>query len=156
MNVDKFTTYLREAGAEILAPTNEYEVIRFRTINGVSVVYQGKRGYTFTGEAKEAFQRFEKKNIWNIQGRPDKKKNETLLALIERDDGTDCFFCGIPTYAGENQTIEHFLPVADGGNNNLKNLCIACKSCNLAVGNMPIVDKIKFIFDKIREELKHG
>lgn len=139
MNPDKFTTFLRESGAEILEPTNPYEIVRFRTVNGVSVMYKSKRRYSFTGEAGEAFEKFEHKNIWRIRCNSQKLKEKTMADLLLRD-GSSCFFCSNPN----ELTIEHLLPISDGGNNNMKNLCLACTKCNQAVGNMSIIEKISY------------
>lgn len=142
MRVDKFKLFLVASGAELLEPTNCYEVVRFRTKNGVSVVYEGKRGYSFTGESAEALKAMEKKNAWTIIPNGLKEKKKSLKSLIERD-GIMCFFCGVDTI-DENITIEHLLSTSNGGNNNMANLVIACKDCNSAVGEMPIVDKINY------------
>lgn len=54
--IDKFKAWLCERGAEILTPTNEYEVLRFRSIKGTSIVYRDKRGSnTMTNEAGVAY-----------------------------------------------------------------------------------------------------
>lgn len=137
MKPDRFITFLKESGAEILETTNPYEVVRFRTVNGVSVMYKGRRGFSFTGDAAEAYKKFETKDIWRIRTNGQKIKDRIKEDLIERD-GKLCFFCGKDGF----MTIEHLLPVADGGNNNMKNLCLACKSCNVSVGNMSIIEKI--------------
>lgn len=139
MKPDKFITFLRESGAEILATTNEYEIVRFRTVNGVSVMYQGRRGYSFTGDAKEAYDKFDKRSIWRIRSNSQKLKDQTFAAVLKRD-GRKCFFCS----SDSELTIEHLLPISDGGNNNLKNLCLACPGCNTAVGNMAIIEKILY------------
>ena len=142
MNVHKFKTFLKKSGAEILEPTNPYEVVRFKTKNGVSVVYKGKRGYSYTGEASEALEAMSKKSIWAILPRGMKEKREKLRLLIERD-GHECFFCGKET-TDETRTIEHLLAITHGGNNSLANLVISCQHCNVAVGEMPIIDKIRY------------
>lgn len=141
---DKFITFLRESGAEVLVPTNEYEIVRFRTVNGVSVMYQGRRGYSYTGDAREAWDTFAKKGKWIIRSRARQARDKLIAQIIERDDGAECFYCGKITTPGEDQTLEHILSVSEGGNNNLKNLCIACHSCNQAVDNMSIVEKIYY------------
>lgn len=143
MKVDKFQTFLKESGAEVLAPTNPYEMVRFKTENGVSVMYRGRRGITFTGEAQEAYEKFQRKSIWQIKGNAQKARERIKAEILERD-GVDCFFCGKPTLDGQDRTIEHLLSIDHGGNNNLANLVFAHKDCNLAVGNMPIIEKIKY------------
>lgn len=55
---------------------------------------------------------------------------ETLLdALIERD-GFHCKKCS----STENMTIDHIVPIAKGGKNELSNLQLLCKSCNSRKG----------------------
>lgn len=142
-NVDQFKTFLIQSGATVLDLTNEYEVVRFRTVNGVSVVYEGRRGRSYTGEAREAFEQFKSGNIWQILRR-DHKEREKIKKLILDRDGPNCFFCGVETVAAVDRTMEHLLAISDGGNNNPNNLTIACEPCNKAVGSRSIVDKIKF------------
>lgn len=55
---DKFKSWLSEMGAVVLDTTNPYELVRFKTENGVSVIYEGKKGVTFTGESEEAYDKF--------------------------------------------------------------------------------------------------
>lgn len=141
MNITKFKTFLKESGAVVLEPTNEYEVIRFRTENGVSIVYRNKRGtLKFTGESKQAYEKLMKKTPWTIVPKGLTKKKKTLESLIKRD-GSKCFYCGLET-TKQNRTIEHILSVSKGGNNDLANLAISCSCCNLKAGDMPIVDKV--------------
>lgn len=142
MKAAKFKTFLKNSGAEILEPTNPYEVVRFRTKHGVSVMYEGKKGYSFTGEAKEAYEAMKKKNVWSSTPQGHRKRKKVTALILERD-GVDCFYCGKET-DDQTRSLEHILSVADGGNNDPANLAIACKSCNLAVGNMPIIEKIKY------------
>lgn len=143
MNVEKFKTWLSIAGAEILKPTNEYEVLRFKTPNGVSIIYKNKKGiYSFQGESTEAYASFKKGNIWLAESVGVKAKKRKRKELIERD-GCNCFFCGKET-TEENRTIEHLLSVAHGGNNSLANLVLACHECNQNVGDMPIIEKVKY------------
>lgn len=154
MNTEKLKTFLKASGAEILEPTNQYEVVRFKTMNGVSVIYTGKRGYSFTGEAKEAVEAMKKKNTWTIESNGMKKKKKAIAAIIERD-GQNCFYCSCKLHKPNSgllptMTIEHLLSVADGGNNNVSNLVLACKPCNTAVADSPIIEKVKY-----REAMNH-
>ena len=140
---DKFITFLIESGATILDTTNEYEVVRFRTINGVSVVYTGRRGIKFTGESEEAHKQFKKHDIWQIKRR-NQKEREALIRLISARDGMDCFYCGDLTIKGKNSSIEHLLSISHGGNNNPANLTICCRNCNEAVGNVTVFEKVLY------------
>jgi HNH endonuclease len=143
MKADKFKTFLIKNGAQILEPTNEYELVRFKTANGVSIVYRNKRDVlSFTGEAHDAFQAMEKKNAWTSEPRGLKEKREALKIIIQRD-GLNCFYCGCET-SEANRTIEHLLSVLHGGNNNPANLALACHNCNVAAGSLSIVEKILY------------
>jgi len=140
--IDKFITFLKASGAEVLETKNDYEVVRFRTVNGVSIIYRKKGGaWTFTGEAEKAWDKMQKKSVWRIEPKGQVRKKNALREVLKRD-GSDCFFCLKPT-TDENRTLEHLLAVAHGGNNNPANLVIACSPCNLAVGHLAIVEKIK-------------
>ncbi len=142
MKIDKFKTYLQASGAVLLEPTNPHEVVRFRTINGVSVVYTGRRGYTFTGEAAEAYDQMLTKGPWRIEPHGAKVKRRKLAELIQRD-GKRCWYCDDET-TDENRTIEHILSVIHGGSNNMANFVIACEPCNKAVGSMTVREKVDY------------
>ncbi len=49
---------------------------------------------------------------------------QELEARLQSFDAT-CIYCG-----GMGNTIEHLIPIARGGTNNLENIFVACKSCN--------------------------
>lgn len=143
MNVEKFKTWLGNCGAEVLAPTNPYELVRFRTENGVSVVYTGKRGTTFTGESEQAYNLFKQGKKWRVISR--KRQQLThLKARIASRDGKECFYCGVRFKNLDRYTVEHLLNFSHGGTENINNLALACQPDNLAVGNMSIVEKVKY------------
>lgn len=150
--IDKLNTFLIAGGAVILETTNEYEVTRFRTDNGVNVIYSSrKRGITCVGpDAAEAYDKFNKDNVWQMVRRKDKERKKIQTAILERD-GPCCFFCGKETVEGEDRSIEHILSIAHGGNNNKANLTIACIPCNQAVGDMTVVEKIKYREERLKQ-----
>ena len=52
--------------------------------------------------------------------------------------GGRCCYCVKPfNKTGRKPTVEHIIPVSKGGNNDVRNLAIACKSCNSTRGNRP-------------------
>jgi len=61
--------------------------------------------------------------------------------------GQDCFYCGCETVIGNGAdpdhppnlfTVDHFIPIAKGGDNTLENLRPACFVCNKMKGdNLP-------------------
>jgi hypothetical protein len=67
-----------------------------------------------------------------------KKIIQTLLGI----QGKTCAYCSVEM---TNYHVDHVLPLAGGGTNNLRNLVLACPSCNLKAGSLVFSD-----FDKKR------
>lgn len=136
-----FAARLKEAGAEMLAPTNPYETMRFRTRYGVGVVYRGRRGETWNKEAIAARDHIEanKGSLAPVEVKGRRTEKATASALLTRD-GDGCFFCGKPL-AGD-LTIEHLVAVAHGGPNHISNLFLAHARCNQMAGHMSAPEKI--------------
>lgn len=144
MNHNKFISFVESAGVELLDSTNEWEVVRFRTENGVSVVYKNKKGgLTFSGQdGLQAFDAFEKGYDWvpkKVNRSPNKTNKDKLLAR----DGNTCFYCACEFNETSPMTLEHLVSISHGGSNNINNLALACEPCNREVGNMPLIEKIK-------------
>ncbi|MFM0638042.1 HNH endonuclease [Paraburkholderia metrosideri] len=144
----KFEAFLTERGAQILQPTNEWELLRFKTSRGTSVVYcNSKGGITPTGESDKAWGAFEKNAAWRgapaPHKRPRKPEQKTSLfnALMKRD-GKACFFCFVVT-TEEDRSLEHLVPLSHGGPNHLSNFVIACIPCNTKAGHMSAMEKIR-------------
>jgi hypothetical protein len=57
-------------------------------------------------------------------------RNERIQLIIERD-GPNCFLCGDPFTKNQKITIDHWIPKAAGGTEDLENLRIAHKLCNV-------------------------
>ncbi|MCA9325429.1 HNH endonuclease [Candidatus Saccharibacteria bacterium] len=143
----KFKTWLTKQGAIVLDPTNEYELVRFRTENGVSVVYTGKRGITFTGESEEAYERFKDGKSWKTVSRRRKQLRAKKARLAARD-GKRCFAHG-EKMNFDDLTIEHLLNFSHGGSDHESNLALVCKPCGTQLGNLPITKKIE-LMQKLR------
>lgn len=60
-----------------------------------------------------------------------------------------CFYCGKRTNP-KNATIDHVVPVNQGGTNDLYNLVCACSDCNTIKGRNNITDTIHMLQDKLR------
>lgn len=145
LNISKFRTYVKESGASILENTNEWELLRFSSKNGVGIVYTNKHGQmTLSGAADLALSFYLRGKKWNAglkyyaYQRP-----ETVEKLLERD-GSMCFYCSNPL--GEDITVEHILSVVHGGCSNAANLCLTHAECNRRAGSLTVVDKIKLFF----------
>ena len=142
-DVEKFKKFLTESGAVVQPPTNQWEVVRFRTVNGTSVVYENKRGHlTFTGESKKAYQFFSEGRRWKAVDRQRKSLRALKIELAMRD-GKKCFFHG-GEYSYDQLTIEHLLEFSKGGSDHPYNLCLACDECNKAVVGMTITQKMQY------------
>lgn len=149
---EKFKNWLSKSGAVVLEPTNPYEVVRFKTDNGVSVVYTGKKGITFVGEAEEAYDKFAAGKSWKTVNR--KRVNlRAKKARLAARDGKRCFAHG-EKMRFDQLTIEHLLNFSHGGSDNENNLALVCEACNLALGNLPVVKKIEKIIE-LRKEYIH-
>jgi hypothetical protein len=149
-NIKQFETWLSEHGAVIKDPTNEWEVIRFQTEAGVSVIYKRKTGHlTFTGEADEAYRAYQHGAAWRAV--PIKRKNlKSKKEKLARRDGKWCFFCH-GRYDLDKLTIEHLLNKSQGGTDHEYNLCLACEPCNTAVKNWPLTKKMLWRDQKLNK-----
>lgn len=140
MNIEKFKTWLVARGCEILPITNDYEALRFKG-SQIGVLYtSGRVNSPYTGRAITCFQTGKG---WD--GAPVKtgryagyrKQKEALL----HRDGDTCFYCS--KSLGDDITVEHLIALSCGGKNELSNMVLAHLQCNQAVGNKPIVEKVK-------------
>lgn len=136
-----FTKRLEAAGAEMLGPTNPYEVLRFRTCKGVGVVYSGKRGETWNAEAIAARDHLSagKGSLAPVTVRGRRTDKATVTALLSRDGG-ECFFCGAALDG--DITVEHLVAIAHGGPNHISNLFLAHAACNQEAGHKSAPEKV--------------
>ena len=140
-HIRKFTRNLLAYGAEILGPTNPYEVLRFKTSYGVGVIYKGKRGETWNPEAIAARDHM-LSNIGSLAPVAITKRSKghsRKIAILSRD-GETCFFCG--DALGGDMTIEHLVSIAHGGPNHISNMFLAHSRCNQLAGHMSAPEKI--------------
>lgn len=142
--VEKFKSWLEKRGAIVVPPTNEWEVVRFKTINGTSVVYTNKHGdLTFTGESAAAHKAWQNGKTWRAVD--NKRKNlKARKVKIAARDGKKCFMHG-NDLSWDELTIEHLLSKAHGGSDNINNLVLMCGGGNLELGNKPLAKKIEII-----------
>jgi 5-methylcytosine-specific restriction endonuclease McrA len=145
---EAFEGWLLARGAEVLAPTNEWEMLRFRTGRGVSIVYRkGNGSLTFTGEAAVAYDGYRNANGKNASWRGTErttrrtKSTPTCLALRQRD-GDACFFCHREVSI-DDESVEHLVAVTHGGPDHIANMALAHRTCNDAAGHLSLMDKIR-------------
>lgn len=160
--IEKFKEFLTARGAEILKPTNQYEVLRFRAGDTVSVVYTGRRGITMTGDSGAAYEAFSKNGKWDagIRTKAQVHNRSVRVRTLLHRDGDKCFYCLKQMEPGK-ETLEHLLSMAHGGTHHLSNLVLAHGQCNLNGGHLSVMEKIKkreavltgfSVFEKIGEK----
>lgn len=137
-----FSERMVRAGGELLAPTNPFEVLRFRTLYGVGVVWQRKTGkQTWSVEAEMARDHIkaQKGSLAPVVVKGRRRDKATVAALISRD-GSTCFFCG--GELADDITVEHLVAIAHGGPNHISNLYLAHGPCNNAAGHYSAPEKV--------------
>lgn len=139
----KFKGWAEGNGGIVEPTTNPHELARVRHADGVLVVYQGKKGISFSDSvARKAWEKFNHGAGFPLGKRHKRTKTEETVHRLSERDGVNCWFCGCEFGPENRQTIEHLLSVCHGGNNNLANLVLACQPCNVKVGNLPIAQKV--------------
>ena len=147
VRLEVFKVWLSKAGAEVLQPTNMWEVARFRDGSDTSIIYKNARdGVTFTGTSLAAWNAFKSGRPWRADVPRVKRKNgkaraQFVLTIRERD-GDECFFCARPVSEDE-ESVEHLIEVTNGGTNHLSNLCLAHTKCNQDAAGLSLAEKIK-------------
>ena len=155
-----FHAFLKAAGAEVLTTTNEWEITRFRTGGGTSIVYRtGKGTTTFTGEAGKAWLAFCNQHAWKptlptATGRKAQrpKKASPVIRTIRERDGDACFFCWRDV-DDDQASVEHLVPISHGGPSHTSNLFLAHKVCNSKAGHLSAPEKVRI---HVNEALKRS
>ncbi len=152
--VAKFEAFLSANGAQVLHPTNQWEVVRFIAGGETSIVYTNKRGdLSFIGHALGAWEAFRHGKPWRVDPKNKAALRSTpMIVTIRARDGDDCFFCALPV-AMEDESAEHLVPRAHGGPNHVSNLFLAHRECNIRAGHLSAPEKIKIHVNSRRQ---HG
>ena len=149
---EKFHSFLTERGAEVLKPTNEWELVRFSTGAGVCIIYTNAKGrLSFTGEADLAWRAYESGKSW---APVEKSKRPRLTPHIETllaRDGDNCFLCWKPLET--DISVEHLVPRTHGGPDHISNLVLMHSKCNGICGCMSAMEKIA-LRDQYKEHVK--
>lgn len=147
--LQRFKAFLASNGCDILAPTNEWEILRFKAAGRTNIAYTSSRGrLSIVGrDLQDAASAFFASKPWRPAGEDDrpaklrpKRRTATYKALIVRD-GPGCFYCG--KTMGEDWTIEHLIPQTHGGNSRVGNLALAHYRCNADAGHLSVMEKIR-------------
>ena len=140
-NLESFEKWLIARGAEILPTTNEYELLRFKG-KEVGILY--KTGRVSGAYAQDAINCFSRGRSWS--GRPvntgRKKTYISQKKAILKRDGDCCFYC--MEKLNDDITLEHLIPITQGGKNILSNMVLCHEKCNQLMGDKPLVKKINY------------
>lgn len=135
--------WLAGAGAEVLEPTNPWEVLRFRSGAVTSIVYQDKKGWlTYTGDSVEALKSFANGKAWRASEATMRVKVSPLVKTIRARDGDDCFACAWPV-GEQDASADHLVPLTAGGPNHVSNLVLMHRDCNMRCGHMSAPEKVR-------------
>jgi len=146
----KFTQWLELNAFQVLATTNEYEVLRWKSGHGVGLIYRNKfDGLNFNPHAQIAYEAFFSKGLaWPAPEKSARKKLNVLTRTLVERDGDLCFYCG-KIMLIDDMTREHLLAVQSGGNNHIDNLVLAHRLCNQKAGHLPVINKV-LLRDQLR------
>lgn len=147
--LSRFSHWLSERGAQVLANTSEWELLRFKANGKTSIVYAKASGQlTFTGESERAWQSYLSAGNWRgCDSTKRSKKSSTEVRSLLARDGDHCFLCCQPL--GSDITVEHLVAVAHGGPNHLSNKVLMHRPCNERVNHMSVAEKVR-----VRDELR--
>lgn len=145
-NFSVFKEWIVARGAELLTPTNEYEVVRFLAFGETSIIYQRKSGQvSFVGQARagwDAFHAHRESFRFADRGRRTGFSSGVIVRTLLDRDGEFCFYCGGPFTESLPPTKEHLVARTHGGPDHIANLFLACEPCNREAGHMSAVEKI--------------
>lgn len=149
INLEKLTKrlptlkeWLRSKGAEVLEPTNEWEVLRFRADYVTHVVYRNaKDALTINMRTRHIIDCFLGGKAWSAGVGVQRIRYTTDYRALFKRDGECCFLCRLPL--GHDATVEHLVPVVHGGPNHLANKALAHAECNSKLGHLSAMEKIR-------------
>jgi hypothetical protein len=139
----EFGDWLSGVGAQVLEPTNEWEVLRFKAGSTTSIIYRNKvGGVTYSGLAKEAWEAFCSGKAWRAAPATKRKPMKPIIAALRKRDGDLCFYC-CKEVGRENESAEHLVSITHGGPNHISNLFLTHRTCNARAGHLSAPEKIK-------------
>lgn len=151
-SASRFKAWLVERGSAVLAPTNEYEVLRFIGAKSIAVIYSNQAGRitSWQGGADEAWRSYKLGLPWRGCQRGNRggssKRDRMFITLAERD-GASCMYCR-REIGPQDFTIEHILSITHGGGSHPANLGLACEVCNNEASHMSVREKVELAIRK--------
>jgi hypothetical protein len=140
----EFKAWLTANGAQVLEPTNEWEVLRFKA-NGITGIFyrNAKEAITSQGGAHEAWVAFSTGAPWRGSMTTKRRYSGSVIARsLAKRDGDLCFFCQLPT-TDENWSVEHLVAATHNGPNHMSNFVLAHRGCNADAGHLSAMEKIR-------------
>jgi hypothetical protein len=139
-----FELWLTARGAEVLTPTNQWELLRFRTEEGTSIVYTDKHGkLTWTNQAAQAYLAHVGGKPWRAVPKTQRRlRSSPVCQALRKRDGDACFFCHLDV-AIEEESPEHLVAVTHGGPDHIANMALAHRVCNQQAGHLSLMEKIQ-------------
>lgn len=144
-HIKLFEKFIYDRGGEVLAPTSEWELVRFKTASATGIIYRKANGnVTFSGGSKLAWECYLNDRSWTAGNKRKRSRGRQAIvidALVKRD-GKACFYCGCECNE-EIASVEHVVPLNAGGTDHMANKVLACKTCNSEAGHFPVIEKVK-------------
>jgi hypothetical protein len=142
--IEKFSRWLKSCGAEILAHTSEWEIIRAKVKGETVVAYRNGAGKQTWPPPLMEFYKLRGCGHQPQLANPVKQLRGNRKGLINElasRDGWCCWYCASPLDA-DTATVEEICPRQIGGPVHIGNQCLACADCNREAGNMTVVAKV--------------
>lgn len=158
--IEQFAGWLKSCGAEVLATTNEWELLRVNAKSQTLVAYKNKKGDQSWPAPLVTYWNKRKSGDYLKLGTPTQQIRGNRLARVRelaKRDGWRCWYCDtelsppdLPADNGETSvTIEEICPRQIGGPTHIGNQALACRKCNQMAGSMSVVEKVA-----LREEIR--
>ena len=153
----QFRNWLAANGAQVLEPTNEWEITRFKAGDETGIIYTNAKGdVTFTGPASEAWQAFKGAHSWRAAPATKRReKSGPICRALRARDGGHCFFCLKPVTI-KDESVEHLVPITSGGPDHIANKFLAHRVCNSDAGHLSAVEKIALHVEAHLKKLEHA
>lgn len=151
--VAAFRDWLSGCGAQVLEPTNEWEIARFKAGDQTCVIYRNKvGGVRYSSEfAEQVWKAFTSGAAWRAAPATKRRQMTPHKRSLLNRDGDLCFFCQAPM-SDDNMTVEHLVAITHGGPNHISNLFLAHRGCNVAAGRLSAPEKIRMHVHAVMEK----